>query len=172
MRRQCAMLGGRTRASSQAATGNDDDLEARRRIDALSPRDRSRGATDRPHAERGGLPIDRKRVRRLMRLMGIEARAEAENDQARSGTQDLSHLLRDLAIERPNQVGRPTSPIPIGRGSHRSASSTGEPGGLRRLSNTRTPRSRAAWRRRGRHGEPDISTPTKAASHQRGSPAC
>jgi hypothetical protein len=38
-----------------------------------------------------GFPIDRKRVRRLMRLMGIEALgAEAENDQARSGTQDLS----------------------------------------------------------------------------------
>ena len=53
---------------------NDNDLEARRRIDALFTARPFFGARRiaRTLSEEG-FPVDRKRVRRLMRLMGIEA---------------------------------------------------------------------------------------------------
>ena len=75
VRRQCAMLGvARSGVYRKPPPANDNDLAAMRRIDALF--------TARPFfgARRiagtlteEGFPIDRKRVRRLTRLMGIEA---------------------------------------------------------------------------------------------------
>ena len=75
VRRQCAMLGvTRSGVYRKPRPANDNDLEAMRRIDALFTARPFFGARRiaRTLMEEG-FPIDRKRVRRLMRLMGIEA---------------------------------------------------------------------------------------------------
>ena len=76
IRRQCAMLGvARSGVYRKPRPANDNDLETTRGIDALfTPHGRSLSARRiaRTLSEEG-FPIDRKRVRRLMRRMGIEA---------------------------------------------------------------------------------------------------
>ena len=107
IRRQCAMLGlARSGVYREARPANDNDLEAMRRIDALY--------TERPFfgARRiartlteEGFPIDRKRARRLMRLMGIEALGpKPRTSKPTPGHKIYPYLLRGLSIERPNQV--------------------------------------------------------------------
>ena len=162
---------------SQAATGQRQRLEARRRIDALFTarpffgarriaRTLSEEGFDRPQARAQADAVDGDRG----------ARAEAENDQARSGHKIYPDLLRDLAIERPNQVwAADITYIPIGRGFTWSPSSTGRAGGFSwRLSNTMDASFCVAALEEALagYGEPDISTPTKAAVHQRGFTAC
>ena len=74
VRRQCAMLGvARSGVYRKPRPANDNDLAAMRRIDALFTARPFFGARRiaRTLTEEG-FPIDRKRVRRLMRLMGIE----------------------------------------------------------------------------------------------------
>ena len=85
---------------------NDNELEAMRRIDALFTARPFFGARRiaRTLSEEG-FPIDRKRVRRLMRRMGIEAlgpKPRASNPVP--GHKIYPYLLRDLTIDRPNQV--------------------------------------------------------------------
>lgn len=54
---------------------------------------------------RQGYAVNRKRVRRLMRLMGLEALYPKPNlSRPRAGQQVYPYLLRDLSVERPNQV--------------------------------------------------------------------
>ena len=54
---------------------------------------------------RDGWLVNRKRVRRLMRLMGIEAIYQKPNTSRRHPQQHVyPYLLRDLLIVRPNQV--------------------------------------------------------------------
>ena len=54
---------------------------------------------------RQGYEINRKRVRRLMRLMGLEAIYPKPNlSRPRPGEQVYPYLLRHLAVTRPNQV--------------------------------------------------------------------
>lgn len=54
---------------------------------------------------RQGYEINRKRVRRLMRLMGLEALYPKPNlSRPRAGQQVYPYLLRNLAVPRPNQV--------------------------------------------------------------------
>jgi putative transposase len=54
---------------------------------------------------RAGFAVNRKRVRRLMRLMGIEAIYQKPNTSQRHPAHKVyPYLLRGLAIERPNQV--------------------------------------------------------------------
>jgi len=54
---------------------------------------------------RQGYEINRKRVRRLMRLMGLEALYPKPNlSRPRPGQQIYPYLLRHLAVTRPNQV--------------------------------------------------------------------
>ena len=54
---------------------------------------------------RQGYKINRKRVRRLMRLMGLEALYPKPNlSRPRLGQQVYPYLLRHLAVTRPNQV--------------------------------------------------------------------
>ena len=54
---------------------------------------------------RQGYEINRKRVQRLMRLMGLEAIYPKPNlSRPQSGQQVYPYLLRKLAVERPNQV--------------------------------------------------------------------
>src|SRR5438270_7244315 len=52
-----------------------------------------------------GHRVNRKRVQRLMRLLGLAAIYQRPNtSKPASGTQDLSYLLGGLAIERVNQA--------------------------------------------------------------------
>jgi putative transposase len=54
---------------------------------------------------RAGFAVNRKRVRRLMRLMGIEAIYQKPNTSRRHPAHKVyPYLLRGMAIERPNQV--------------------------------------------------------------------
>ena len=120
IRRQCRMMNlarsGVYRAPSPA---NDNDLEAMRRIDALF--------TERPFfgarriartLSEDGFPIDRKRVRRLMRKMGIEALGpKPKTTRPAPGHKIYPYLLRDLKIERPGHVwAADITYIPIGKG--------------------------------------------------------
>ena len=120
IRRQCAMLGlARSGVYRNPRPANDNDLEARRRIDALFTARPFFGARRiaRTLSEEG-FPIDRKRVRRLMRRMGIEALGpKPRTTKPAPGHKIYPYLLRDLTIERPNQVwAADITYIPIGRG--------------------------------------------------------
>ena len=107
VRRQCAMLGvARSGVCRKPRPANDNDLEAMRRIDALFTARPFFGARRIARTLREeGFPIDRKRVRRLMRLMGIEALGpKPRTTKPAPGHKIYPYLLRDLTIERPNQV--------------------------------------------------------------------
>lgn len=55
---------------------------------------------------RQGYRVNRKRVRRLMRLMGLEALGPKPRLSAANRAHPVyPYLLRDLAVIRPNQVG-------------------------------------------------------------------
>ncbi len=58
---------------------------------------------------REGLVMNRKRVQRLMRLMGLEAIYQKLNtSQAHPDNKVYPYLLRGLSIDRPNQFGART----------------------------------------------------------------
>jgi putative transposase len=120
IRRQCQMLNlarsGVYRAPSPA---NDNDLEAMRRIDALFTARPFFGARRIAKTlSRDGFPIDRKRVARLMRKMGIEALGpKPRTTKPAPGHKIYPYLLRDLKIDRPGQVwAADITYIPIGKG--------------------------------------------------------
>jgi putative transposase len=120
IRRQCAMLSlARSGVYRKPRPANDNDLEAMRRIDALFTARPFFGARRiaRTLSEEG-FPIDRKRVRRLMRRMGIEALGpKPRTTKPAPGHKVYPYLLRDLTIGRPNQVwAADITYIPIGRG--------------------------------------------------------
>ena len=120
IRRQCAMLGlARSGVYRKPRPVNDNDLEAMRRIDALFTARPFFGARRiaRTLSEEG-FPIDRKRVRRLMRVMGIEALGpKPRTTKPAPGHKIYPYLLRDLTIDRPNHVwAADITYIPIGRG--------------------------------------------------------
>jgi len=120
IRRQCAMLGlARSGVYRKPRPANDNELEAMRRIDALFTARPFFGARRiaRTLSEEG-FPIDRKRVRRLMRRMGIEALGpKPRTSNPAPGHKIYPYLLRDLTIDRPNQVrAADITYIPIGHG--------------------------------------------------------
>jgi len=120
MRRQCEMLAlARSGVYRKPRPANDNDLETMRRIDALfterpffGARRIARTLTDE------GWPLNRKRARRLMRLMGIEALGpKPRTSQPAPGHKIYPYLLRGLTIDRSNQVwAADITYIPIGRG--------------------------------------------------------
>jgi putative transposase len=120
MRRQCVLLS-LTRSGvyrPQPANG-DEDLALLRRLDELFlawPFLGSRRMTALLRAE--GVVVNRKRVRRLMRKLGIVALGpKPRTTKPAPGNKIYPYLLRDLAIERPNQVWcADITYIPIGRG--------------------------------------------------------
>src|SRR5208282_40681 len=65
-----------------------------------------------------GHPVNRKRVQRLMRRMGIAALGpKPRTTKPAPGHKIFPYLLRDLAIDRPNQVwAADITYVPIGRG--------------------------------------------------------
>jgi putative transposase len=83
-----------------------DDLALMRRMDELytaAPFYGSRRMV--AVLRRDGWTVNRKRVRRLMRVMGLEAIYQKPNtSKAHPAHEVYPYLLRDLVIERPNQV--------------------------------------------------------------------
>jgi putative transposase len=96
-----------------------DDLAVMRRMDELylaSPFYGSRRMV--AVLRREGLVVNRKRVRRLMRLMGLEAIYQKPNtSQGHPENKVYPYLLRGLIIDRPNQVWcADITYIPMARG--------------------------------------------------------
>ena len=120
IRRQCEMLGvARSGVYRRPCAANDDDLEVMRRLDELFTRWPflgSRRMTAMLRAE--GRAINRKRVRRLMRKMGIAALGpKPRTSKPAPGHKIYPYLLRDIAVERPNQVwAADITYVPLGRG--------------------------------------------------------
>jgi len=120
IRRQCGLLGlARSGVYRPARIANDDELAIMRRLDELFlawPFFGSRRMTAMLRAE--GWVINRKRVRRLMRVMGLRALGPKPNtSKPAPGHRIYPYLLRDLVIERPNQVwAADITYIPMARG--------------------------------------------------------
>jgi putative transposase len=120
IRRQCALLGvARSGVYRLPRPANDNELTLLRRIDELYtawPFLGSRRMTELLRAE--GHPINRKRVQRLMRRMGIAALGpKPRTTKPAPGHKIFPYLLRNLVIERPNHVwAADITYIPIGRG--------------------------------------------------------
>src|SRR6201988_5100252 len=120
VRRQCTMLGiARSGVYRLPWPANDGALALLRRIDELFPRWPflgSRRLTAMLRAD--GEAINRKRVQRLMRRMGIAALGpKPRTSKPAPGHMIYPYLLRGLAVERPNQVwAADITYVPIGRG--------------------------------------------------------
>jgi putative transposase len=120
IRRQCALLGlARSSVYRPPLAANENDLALMRRLDELFtawPFLGSRRMTAMLRAE--GHVINRKRVQRLMRRMGIAALGpKPRTTKPAPGHQIFPYLLRGMVIDRPNQVwAADITYIPIGRG--------------------------------------------------------
>ena len=120
IRGQCRLLGlARSGVYRPAPANDDEDLALMLRIDALFtawPFLGSRRMTAMLRAD--GLTVNRKRVQRLMRVMGIAALGpKPRTTKPAPGHKIFPYLLRDLVIDRPNQVwAADITYIPIGRG--------------------------------------------------------
>jgi putative transposase len=120
VRRQCGMLGiARSGVYRLPRPANDDDSALLRRIDEMFTRWPflgSRRITAMLRAE--GRTINRKRVQRLMRRMGIVALGpKPRTTKPAPGHTIFPYLLRDMTVERANQVwAADITYIPIGRG--------------------------------------------------------
>ncbi|WP_271580980.1 IS3 family transposase [Bradyrhizobium sp. CCBAU 45389] len=105
IRRQCRLLGiARSGVYWPPRPANDNDLALMRRLDELFtalPVLGSRRMSAMLKAE--GLRVNRKRVQRLMRKMGIAALGPRPNT-TRPGHKIYPYLLRSMTIDRPNQV--------------------------------------------------------------------
>jgi len=121
IRRQCRLLGvARSGVYRLAAAANDNDLAVMRRLDELFtawPFLGSRRLAQMLREE--GFAINRKRVQRLMRKMGIAALGpKPRTSRPEPGHKIYPYLLRNLTIDRPNQVwAADITYIPIGRGN-------------------------------------------------------
>jgi len=120
IRRQCRMLGlARSGVYRPAPANDDEDLPLMLRIDGLFtawPFLGSRRMTAMLRTD--GLTVNRKRVQRLMRVMGIAALGpKPRTTKPSPGHEIFPYLLRDLVIDRSNQVwAADITYIPIGRG--------------------------------------------------------
>ena len=120
IRRQCALLGvARSGIYRGARPANDNDLALMRRLDQLFtgwPFLGSRRMTAMLRA--AGHSINRKRVQRLMRKMGIAALGpKPRTTKPAPGHKIFPYLLRNVVINRPNQVwAADITYVPIGRG--------------------------------------------------------
>jgi putative transposase len=120
IRRQCQLLGiARSGVYRLERPANDNDVGLTRRIDELFTQWPFLGSRRLARLLRDeGHRINRKRVQRLMRQMGIEALGpKPRTSKPAPGHKIYPYLLRDLVIDRPNQVwAADITYIPIGRG--------------------------------------------------------
>jgi putative transposase len=120
IRRQCRLLGvARSGIYRTPRPANDNDLAVMRRIDELFLAWPFLGSRRMAAMLRiDGHAINRKRVQRLMRRMGIAALGPKPQTTKRApGHKIFPYLLRGMAIEQPNQVwAADITYVPIGRG--------------------------------------------------------
>jgi putative transposase len=120
LRRQCRLLGlARSGVYRRPRAANDNDLGLMRRIDELFTQFPFLGSRRLAlMLSEQGLPINRKRMQRLMRQMGIAALGpKPRTTKPAPGHKVFPYLLRGLAIDRPNQVwAADITYLPIGRG--------------------------------------------------------
>ena len=120
IRRQCQLLSvARSSIYRPPRPANDNDVELMRRIDQLFtawPFLGSRRMTAMLNGE--GCRINRKRVQRLMRKMGIAALGpKPRTTKPAPGHKIFPYLLRHMVIDRPNQVwAADITYVPIGQG--------------------------------------------------------
>jgi putative transposase len=96
-----------------------EDLDLMRKIDELYTDDPSRGSRSiKRQLKRQGIRVNRKRIQRLMRLMGIEAvYPKPRTTRRHPGHKVYPYLLRDMTVERPNQVwAADITYVPMNRG--------------------------------------------------------
>jgi putative transposase len=120
VRRQCELLAiTRSGVYRPLAANDDDDLALMRRIDELFTTWPFLGSRRMmAMLRREGHTVNHKRVRRLMRKMGLAALGpKPRTTKIAPGHKIFPYLLRGVAIERPNQVWcADITYIPIGRG--------------------------------------------------------
>ena len=118
--RQCRLLAvHRSTYYYEPKPMNPEDLELMRRIDELYLNTPTAGSrTMRNYLRRQGYKINRKRVQRLMHLMGLEAiYPKPKTSRPHPAHKVYPYLLRDLTIDRPNQVwAADITYIPMNRG--------------------------------------------------------
>ena len=106
--RRCNLLNmPRSTAYYQPQGVSDDDLKIMRRLDELHLKFPYKGSRTLRDAlwDEYGIHINRKRVQRLMRLMGICSIAPQKKTTLPNKAHKVyPYLLRDLTIDRPNQV--------------------------------------------------------------------
>jgi|SRR5882757_7847838 putative transposase len=120
IRRQCDLLGiARSGVYRPPRPANDNDLGLMRRLDELFTQWPFLGSRRLARMLReDGQAINRKRVQRLMRQMGIAALGPKPRTTKRApGHKVFPYLLRSMTIDRPNQVwAADITYVPIGRG--------------------------------------------------------
>jgi putative transposase len=120
IRRQCALLGvARSVVHRRARPANNNDLALTRRLDELFTAWPFLGSRRMAAMLRAtGHTINRKRVQRLMRKMGIAALGpKPRTTKPAPGHKLFPYLLRNVTIDRPNHVwAADITYIPIGRG--------------------------------------------------------
>jgi len=107
VRRQCALLGiNRSSVYYRPREERAENLALMRRMDELSLQYPFYGSRQMArHLGREGVSVGRRRVRRLMRLMGLEAvYRKPRTSAAQPGHRIYPYLLRELTIDRPDQV--------------------------------------------------------------------
>ena len=119
IRRQCELLGlSRSGLYYEAVDASEEDLALMRRVDEIHlalPFYGSRKLTLALRAEGHG--VNRKRVQRLMRLMGLESIApKPKTNRPHPEHPVYPYLLRHLEICRPNQVWADITYIPMRTG--------------------------------------------------------
>jgi putative transposase len=106
-RRQCALLGlNRASFYYQAATETEDNLRLMRQLDAEYTRHPFYGSRKLTRwLQDQGEEVNRKRVQRLMRVMGLEAiYPKPRLSQCGQGHRVFPYLLRGVTVARPDQV--------------------------------------------------------------------
>jgi len=120
IRKQCKLLGlARSGVYRKPPPANDNDLALIRRIDELFTAWPFLGSRRMAALLRtAGHAVNRKHVQRLMRRMGIAALGpKPRTTKPVPGHKIFPYLLRNLAIDRPNQVwAADITYVPIGRG--------------------------------------------------------
>jgi putative transposase len=106
VRRQCELIGlSRSTRYYQAAPESEENLQLMRLIDEQYTKCPFYGSRRiRAWLVDQGHEVNRKRVRRLLRIMGLEAIYPKPKLSAGRGHKVYPYLLRDVAIERVNQV--------------------------------------------------------------------
>ena len=107
IRRQCALLSVTRSSVYYMPRGESaENLALMRRMDELSLQYPFYGSRQMVrHLQREGVAVGRRRVRRLMRLMGLEALyRKPRTSSSQPGHRIYPYLLRDLTIDRPDHV--------------------------------------------------------------------